>query len=92
MVGCYDRHRGLPDAAVKESRDRVTTALTNSGFKFLMGRGAVNLAPFTFTDPITIHSSTTRGQAPLMLPKWRVSRGKSVVVGSGQTGLPERSR
>jgi magnesium chelatase family protein len=25
---------GLPDAAVKESRDRVSTALTNSGFKF----------------------------------------------------------
>ena len=25
---------GLPDAAVKESRDRVTTALSNSGFKF----------------------------------------------------------
>ena len=29
---------GLPDAAVKESRDRVSTALTNSGFKFPMGR------------------------------------------------------
>ena len=25
---------GLPDAAVKESRDRVTTALINSGFNF----------------------------------------------------------
>ena len=25
---------GLPDAAVKESRDRVTTALINSGFSF----------------------------------------------------------
>jgi magnesium chelatase family protein len=29
---------GLPDAAVKESRDRVTTALTNSGFKFTFDR------------------------------------------------------
>jgi magnesium chelatase family protein len=29
---------GLPNAAVKESRDRVSTALTNSGFKFPMGR------------------------------------------------------
>jgi magnesium chelatase family protein len=28
---------GLPDAAVKESRDRVSTVLTNSGFKFPMG-------------------------------------------------------
>jgi len=36
---------GLPDAAVKESRDRVTTALNNSGFKFPMGRTTINLAP-----------------------------------------------
>jgi magnesium chelatase family protein len=36
---------GLPDAAVKESRDRVTTALTNSGYKFPMGRTTINLAP-----------------------------------------------
>ena len=36
---------GLPDAAVKESRDRVSTALTNSGYKFPMGRTTINLAP-----------------------------------------------
>src|SRR6266446_6634635 len=36
---------GLPDAAVKESRDRVSTAITNSGFKFPMGRATINLAP-----------------------------------------------
>ena len=36
---------GLPDAAVKESRDRVTTAVTNSGFKFAFGRTTINLAP-----------------------------------------------
>src|SRR5258708_9913469 len=36
---------GLPDTAVKESRDRVTTALTNSGFKFPMGKTTINLAP-----------------------------------------------
>ena len=36
---------GLPDAAVKESRDRVMTALTNSGYKFPMGRTTINLAP-----------------------------------------------
>ena len=36
---------GLPDAAVKEARDRVSTALTNSGFKFPMGRSTINLAP-----------------------------------------------
>src|SRR3954471_20487216 len=36
---------GLPDAAVKESRDRVGTALSNSGFKVPLGRTTINLAP-----------------------------------------------
>src|SRR4051812_12218206 len=36
---------GLPDAAVKESRDRVITAMSNSGFKFPMSRITINLAP-----------------------------------------------
>src|SRR6266404_355933 len=36
---------GLPDAAVKESRDRVTTALINSGYNFSFGRTTINLAP-----------------------------------------------
>ena len=36
---------GLPDTAVKESRDRVSTALTNSGYKFPMGKTTINLAP-----------------------------------------------
>ncbi len=36
---------GLPDAAVRESRDRVTTAINNSGFRFPMGKTTINLAP-----------------------------------------------
>jgi magnesium chelatase family protein len=36
---------GLPDAAVRESRDRVSTALINSGYHFPMGRTTINLAP-----------------------------------------------
>ena len=36
---------GLPDTAVKESRDRVMTALINSGFSFKFGRTTINLAP-----------------------------------------------
>src|SRR5882672_1317728 len=36
---------GLPDAAVKESRDRVKNAIEISGFKFAMGRPVVILAP-----------------------------------------------
>ena len=36
---------GLPDVAVKESKDRVNTALLNSGFGLPMGRTTINLAP-----------------------------------------------
>src|ERR1700743_3888829 len=36
---------GLPDAAVRESQDRVSTALGNSAFKFPMGKTTINLAP-----------------------------------------------
>jgi len=36
---------GLPDAAVREARDRVRAAIKNSGFDFPMKRITVNLAP-----------------------------------------------
>ena len=36
---------GLPDAAVKESKDRVHTAIVNSGYKPHIGRTTINLAP-----------------------------------------------
>jgi magnesium chelatase family protein len=36
---------GLPDNAVKESRERVTAAIKNSGYKFPIRKITVNLAP-----------------------------------------------
>jgi len=36
---------GLPDTAVKESKDRVTTAIQNSGYFWPHGRTTINLAP-----------------------------------------------
>jgi magnesium chelatase family protein len=36
---------GLPDAAVRESRERVRSALRNSGFRYPDSRVTVNLAP-----------------------------------------------
>lgn len=36
---------GLPDAAVRESRERVRSALTNSGFDYPQSRITANLAP-----------------------------------------------
>ncbi len=36
---------GLPDAAVKEARERVRAAIKNNGYAFPVGRITVNLAP-----------------------------------------------
>ncbi len=36
---------GLPDAAVRESKDRVWTAISNSGFDTPLSRTTINLAP-----------------------------------------------
>src|SRR3979490_508367 len=36
---------GLPDAAVREARERVRAALVNCGFEFPLRRIVVNLAP-----------------------------------------------
>jgi magnesium chelatase family protein len=36
---------GLPDTAVKESRDRIKAAMKNSGYRFPENRVTVNLAP-----------------------------------------------
>ena len=36
---------GLPDASVKESRERVRAAVKNSGYAFPIERLTVNLAP-----------------------------------------------
>lgn len=36
---------GLPDTAVKESRDRVRAAIKNCGYKFPVSRITINLAP-----------------------------------------------
>lgn len=36
---------GLPDASVKESKERVRSAIINSGYEFPLGRITINLAP-----------------------------------------------
>lgn len=36
---------GLPDMAIRESRERVTSALRNSGYKYPQGTNVINLAP-----------------------------------------------
>ena len=60
---------GLPDAAVRESKERVRAAIKNSGFTYPIGRITVNLAPAdtrkegSFYDlPIAIGLLTATGQ------------------------------
>lgn len=60
---------GLPDIAVKESKDRVTAAIKNSGFRFPTTRVIANLAPANirkegsaFDLPIAIGVLAAMGQ------------------------------
>ena len=46
---------GLPDAAVKEARERVRAAARNSGFSFPIGRITVNLAPANLRKSGTVY-------------------------------------
>ncbi|MDK2801842.1 MAG: YifB family Mg chelatase-like AAA ATPase [Oscillospiraceae bacterium] len=41
---CFDIV-GLPDAAIKESRDRVKSSIKNNGYEFPLSRVVINLAP-----------------------------------------------
>ena len=60
---------GLPDATVRESRDRVRSAIKNSGFEFPPHRITVNLTPAdvrkagsSFALPIALGLLATSGQ------------------------------
>ena len=76
---------GLPDAAVQESRERVRTAIVNSGYEFPSRRITVNLAPAdvrkegpSFDLPIALALLCATGQAGCVL------RGAAAV---GELGL-----
>src|SRR6056297_3434063 len=62
---------GLPEAAVKESRERVRSALVNAGFDFPLKRITLNLAPADlpkeggrFDLPIALGLLVASGQVP----------------------------
>ena len=67
---------GLPDAAVRESRDRVRAALLSSGLPWPLRRVTVNLAP----------SGVRKGGAGLDLP---IAIGLLVASGEVGTGAVE---
>ncbi|MBW1713558.1 MAG: hypothetical protein JRJ59_10460, partial [Deltaproteobacteria bacterium] len=72
---------GLPDAAVKEAKDRVRAAIKNTGFSFPGGRVTVNLAPAdvrkegsAFDLPIALAILAAQG----LLPAEKLSRFMAV--------------
>ena len=68
---------GLPDASVKESRDRVRSALKNSDFEFPVRRIVVNLAPADTKKVGPIYD------LPILI---------SILQSSGQINIPESSK
>lgn len=65
---------GLPDKAIDEAKDRVRTAIRNSGFDFPMKRVTINLAPADlpkegphFDLPIALGILTASGQVDINL-------------------------
>ena len=73
---------GLPDASVRESRERVRSAIKASGYRFPQGRVVVNLSPadlpkvgLAFDDFIVTGELSLDGQV-------RVSRGAVVAAAS----------
>ena len=45
---------GLPDKAIQESRERVRSALRNSGFRGPLVRVVINLAPADLNDRASV--------------------------------------
>lgn len=79
-----DLHGGLPnfqivglgDAAIQESKERIRSAIKNSGFTFHRGRIAVNLAP----ADIKKHG-----------PRFDCSIALGMLIASGEINLPPKS-
>ena len=89
---------GLPDAAVKESLERVRSALANAGYPFPQGRVLINLAPAdvrkegpVYDLPIAVGLLTASGVLP---PKAEAAGGLDVrrVLMAGELALDGRVR
>lgn len=59
---------GLPDASVRESRDRVKSAIKNTGLTYPSARITVNLAP---ADIRKVGSSTSQSRSASCVPQAR---------------------
>jgi len=79
---------GLPTAAVRESRERVTAAIKNNGFTFPQKRITVNLAPAdvrkegaAFDLPIALGILSASGQTSCAVPPHALVLGELALDG-----------
>ena len=79
---------GLPDTAVKESRDRVKSAIKNCGYEYPRGRITINLAPAdikkegpAFDLPIALGILASSGQISFSVLKDFVFLGELALNG-----------
>jgi magnesium chelatase family protein len=80
---------GLPDASVKESRDRIRAAVRHAGLTFPRTRVTVNMAPAdirkqgpTYDLPIAISLLVASGEIPLSAVKDTVFLGELALDGT----------
>ncbi len=80
---------GLPDAAVRESKERVHSAIRNSGFTYPTGRVTVNLAPAdmrkegsVYDLPIAVGILAATGQLPQDAAEGKMFLGELALDGS----------
>lgn len=80
---------GLPDTAVQESKERIKSAIKNSGFKFPHSRITINLAPAdirkegpSYDLPIAIGVMLASGQLPKIDVKDSLFAGELALNGS----------
>ncbi|MBC7834217.1 MAG: ATP-binding protein [Phycisphaerales bacterium] len=80
---------GLPDAAVKESIERVRSALTNSGYAFPGGRLLINLAPADVRKEGPVYDLPIA--IGLLISQGVIGSGAQARPGKGRTALNARA-
>src|ERR1700720_3776972 len=79
---------GLPDTAVKKSKDRVTSAISNSAFRWPYGkRITINLAPAG-----AIHERVARGRISRTGPGFRGGQGSAACQTRRRSGRRRRAQ
>ena len=88
--GSYFQLVGLPDTAIKESQDRIISAIESSGYKFPGKRIVINMSPAdlrkegaAYDLPLAIGLLAADGQIPLRSTRALYDHGRTLPRWSG---------